>query len=107
VRRISFSANRKKVKAGKPVSLAGFVRAARRKPACQRRQKVAIQRLALSSSKAGWATLEVAVTNKNGRFRATTIPFPGPTTFGYRARVNRTKRCTAAVSKQVKVRATR
>jgi hypothetical protein len=106
IRRISFTASKKKVKAGKPVRFRGRVRAAKRKATCQRRQKVAIQRSWRLGSKTGWTTIDVAVTNRKGKFLATTTPYPGDTTYTYRARVNRTKRCAAALSNRVKVRAT-
>ena len=106
VRKLSFSTSKKTVKAGKPISLSGRLRAAKRRPTCESRQKVAIQRLVLSTPNAQWATIDVAMTNKKGKFRTTTTPAPANTTFGYRARVNRTKRCAAAFSNRVKVKAT-
>jgi FG-GAP repeat len=106
VRKISFKANKRRVKAGKPVSLSGRLHAARRRASCQKRQKVAIQRMPTSTPNPQWFTIDVAITNKAGRFRTTTTPFPANKTFSYRARVNRTRRCAAAFSNQVKVRAT-
>jgi hypothetical protein len=106
VRKLSFSASKKTVKAGKPISLSGRLRAAKRRATCQSRQKVAIQRLVMSTPNAQWTTIDVAKTNKKGKFRTITTPAPANTTFGYRARVNRTKRCAAAFSNRVKVRAT-
>jgi hypothetical protein len=104
VRRISFRSNKKKVKVGSPITLSGTLRATKKRRSCQRKQKVAIQRLALPST--FWATIDVAMTNKKGKFRATATPAPANTSFYYRARVNRTKRCAAAKSNRVKVRAT-
>jgi hypothetical protein len=105
LRRIAFGSNKKKVKAGYPITLLGRVRALSRQNTCQRRQKVAIQRVVASTPNAAWTTIDVAITNKKGIFRTRTSPAPGSTTFNYRARVNRTKRCAAALSKRVKVRA--
>jgi hypothetical protein len=106
VRRLSFSASKKEVKAGKPISLTGKLSATKRRASCVTRQKVAIQRLVASTPNAQWTTIDVAMTNKKGKFRSSTTPAPANTTFGYRARVNRTKRCGAAFSNRVKVRAT-
>jgi FG-GAP repeat len=104
VRRISLSTNKKKVKAGAPIKLSGIVRASKKKGQCQIKQKVAIQRQALPG--VAWATIDVAVTTKKGRFLSTTTPAPANTKFYYRARLNRTKRCGAAKSNKVKVKAT-
>jgi hypothetical protein len=106
VRRISFATNKKKVKVGHPISLTGRLRAAKRRASCQKRQKVAIQRLVLSIPNSQWTTIDVAMTNRAGRFRSSATPAPAGTTFNYRARVNRTKHCAAALSNRVKVRAT-
>jgi FG-GAP repeat len=105
VRRITISANKKKVKAGAPIALSGTLRAAKKRPTCQRRQKVAIQRMPIPGKY--WATIDVAITRKDGKFLSTTNPGPANTSFYYRARVNRTKRCAAAASNRVKVRAMR
>jgi hypothetical protein len=99
-RSISFSADKKRVKVSKRLVLGGRIKARKRRAACERKQKVAIQRFARNNS---WQTIDVAVSRKNGRFSVEA--FPGPArTFIYRARVNQTRRCVGAASKRVKVK---
>jgi FG-GAP repeat len=99
-RSISFSADKKRVKVSKRLVLGGRIKSRKRRAACERKQKVAIQRFARNNS---WQTIDVAVSRKNGRFSVEA--FPGPArTFIYRARVNQTRRCVGATSKRVKVK---
>jgi hypothetical protein len=97
-RTLKLSAPRGAVKIARLLTLKGRLLASKRKSSCQARQKVALQRL----EKVGWFTINVAVTKRNGRFAASTRPFPAKT-FYYRARVSQTKRCRGALSKRVGV----
>jgi hypothetical protein len=94
------------VTAGQLVTMKGRLRALTRKSSCQRRQKVAIQRLEHAPQADFYLTIDVAITKRDGTFASSTRPAPAPKTFFYRARVTQTKRCKQAVSKRVKVVAT-
>jgi FG-GAP repeat len=102
-RRIQFDAAKKKVKVAAVVTFNGMLRASKRKSTCQGKQKIAIQRYQPSGG--FWVTVDVAVTDKKGKFTATARPAPA-LTFFYRAHVNQTKRCTLANSARVKIKAT-
>ena len=99
-RRVLFGSRKKTVKIAKPLILNGRIKSSKRKAACERKQKVAIQRFAGNNF---WQTIDVAVTGKKGTFSVQTFPAPAQTFF-YRARVNQTRRCTGATSNRVKIK---
>jgi hypothetical protein len=99
-RRITLGPKTKNVKLGKALVMSGKLKASKRQGTCERKQKIAIQRLGQGNL---WVAIDVAVSKKNGSFTAQT--FPGPAaTFYYRARVNQTRRCTGATSNKIKVK---
>jgi hypothetical protein len=102
-RKLSFDSSKKKVKVAKFVGFTGKLRSSKRKRSCQVKQKIAIQRYEPNGGT--WTTIDVAITDKKGRFRSGTHPAPA-LTFFYRAHVNQTKRCAVANSKRVKIKAT-
>jgi hypothetical protein len=89
------------------VTLSGRVRVTKaskkRKRSCRANQKVALLRRDPNSG--GWPTIDVAVTRKNGTFSLKVRPVLAMT-WTYRARVKETRRCTGAISKKVKIKAT-
>lgn len=99
-RNIRLRASSKKIKVGKLVKLTGTLKAKSRKRSCQIRQKIAILRYDKVSK--GWPTIDVAVTERTGRFVVSVRPIPAQT-YLYRARAKRNKRCGEALSKRVRV----
>jgi hypothetical protein len=90
----------KEVKVGALLTLKG--RLVAKKRSCRARQKVAVQRL---GSDKVFFTIAVGITKRDGRFAASTRPYPAQTHF-FRAQVVRTRKCMGAISKRVKVVAT-
>jgi FG-GAP repeat len=102
-RRIAFDSNKKQVKVAAVVTFHGTLRASKKKRACQSKQKIALQRYQPGGG--FWVTIDVAVTDKKGKFTTNTRPAPA-LTFLYRAHVNQTRRCMVANSNRVKIKAT-
>jgi hypothetical protein len=102
-RKLSFAANKKKVKVAAVVRFRGTLLASKRKRSCQGKQKIAIQRYQPNGG--AWTTIDVAITGRKGTFTSDTRPAPAQT-FLYRAHVNQTKRCATANSKRLKITAT-
>jgi FG-GAP repeat protein len=96
-RTLKLTASKNAVKVGGLVTFKGRLIAKRR--SCRARQKVALQRLDQNNF---YATINVGVTKRNGRFATSTRPAPAQTLF-YRVRVSQTKKCMGANSKRVKV----
>lgn len=102
-RKLAFDSSKKQVKVAAFVGFRGTLQAPKRKRFCQAKQKIAIQRYERNGGT--WTTIDVAITDRKGKFRSGTHPAPA-LTFFYRAHVNQTKRCMVANSKRVKIRAT-
>lgn len=98
LRRLSLRPSKRKLKRRSALRLSGSLKASASQAACQRRQKIAVQRRKLKGGR--FQTFDVAVTTKTGSFRTTTRP---SRTYLYRARVSQTKRCMGAMSKSAKV----
>jgi FG-GAP repeat protein len=100
-RTLTLKSSRSKVSLAHGIQLTGVLRAAKSKRACQRKQKVAIQRYTAVSR--SWPTVDVAVTKPNGRFSVRLRPVLAET-FRYQALVKQTKRCAGAISKRIKIK---
>jgi hypothetical protein len=98
LRRLVLRASPKRVRKNRTIRLRGTLSASGNRSACQRRQKIALQRRRASGGR--FQTFEVALTRATGRFTARAI---AERTFVYRARVSQTARCMGAVSKTAKV----
>ena len=98
LRRLTMRPSKRRLKRGTLVRFAGSLKASAGQPACQRRQKIAIQRRKLSGGR--FQTFDVAVTARNGSFRASFRP---SRSFVYRARVAQTAGCMGATSNRAKV----
>jgi FG-GAP repeat len=98
LRRLALVPSKRRLKRGSALRLNGSLKASAGQAACQRRQKIAVQRRKLSGGR--FQTFEVAVTSKTGSFRTSTRP---SRTYLYRARVSQTARCMGAKSKTAKV----
>jgi hypothetical protein len=98
LRRLALVPSKRRVKRGSALRLTGRLKASAGQAACQRRQKIAVQRRKLSGGR--FQTFEVAVTTKTGSYKTSTRP---SRTYLYRARVSQTARCMGAMSKRAKV----
>ena len=72
LRRLSLRPSKRKLKRRSALRLSGSLKASASQAACQRRQKIAVQRRKLSGGR--FQTFDVAVTTKTGSFRTTTRP---------------------------------
>jgi hypothetical protein len=102
-RTLTLKSSKKKVKVSRVVALSGKLRASKSKRACEARQKVGILRF--NPANGSWATVDVAVTKRNGTFVARARPIVAQSLL-YRATVKQTKRCSSALSSRVRVKVT-
>jgi FG-GAP repeat len=102
-RTLTLKSSRRSFRLAQGVTLTGVLRASRNKRACQRKQKIAIQRYTAVSR--SWPTVDVAVTKANGRFTVRLRPALAET-LRYQALVKQTRRCGGAISKRIKVKVT-
>lgn len=98
LRQLTMRPSKRRIARLAALRLNGKLRASAGQPACQRRQKIAIQRRSLRGGR--FQTFDVAVTAKNGTFRASTRP---SRSYLYRARVSQTTGCMGATSTRAKV----
>jgi hypothetical protein len=94
--------SRRSIRRGAALRLTGSLKASAGQTACQRRQKVAIQRRKLSGGR--FQTFDVAVTTSRGAFKASTRP---SRSYLYRAKVSQTAGCMGATSNRATVRVKR
>ena len=97
LRRLVLKPNRKRVRRNGSFRLRGRLTASANRSACQRRQKIALQRRVKGGR---FQTFEVAVTRTSGAFTAKAL---AQRTYTYRARVSQTTRCMGAVSRTARV----
>jgi hypothetical protein len=102
-RTLTLKSSRRSFRLAQGITLTGVLRASRDKRTCQRKQKIAIQRYTAVSR--SWPTVDVAVTNANGRFTVRLRPALAET-LRYQALVRQTRRCGGAISKRIKVKVT-
>ena len=98
LRRLTLRTSKRRLPRGRLVRLRGSLKASAGQASCQVRQKIAIQRRKLKGGR--FQTFDVAVTSRNGAFRATTRP---SRSYVYRARVSQTAGCIGATSKRARV----
>jgi hypothetical protein len=98
LRKLVLVPNRRRLSRFAALRFKGSLKATAGNLACQRRQKIAMQRRKLKGGR--YQTFDVAVTTANGAFTLGTRPSQS---FLYRARVSQTSGCMGATSKAAKV----
>jgi hypothetical protein len=98
LRRLTLVPSRHRLSRGKKLGLKGSLKVSASQAGCQVRQKIALQRRKLSGGR--FQTFDVAVTAKDGGFKAATRP---SRSYLFRARISQTARCMGATSKREKV----